>query len=788
MLETTITEDKLGVSDVKEILYNFCVSEKGKEKVNELGFSSEYNQLQSEFGLLNEALTIVDQEGVIPVGQYVDNSELLGKLSIGGFYLSEEELFDFRTFFNVAAQCINFFTKADIELPYFQDRLDLVYVNVSLQNKIERTIDERGKIKSNASKELSQIREKLRKEESRLRSTLDRVLREVKKKNFTREDALITVRGGRLVIPVLSENKRKLNGLIHDESATGLTAFVEPGEVIEINNQVIELKHKEHREIVRILTDITLDLADEKEEIEKLNDFLSYLDFINAKCKYAALTHSIVPDLENKPSLSWVGAYHPVLFLKLKENAKSVVPLNIILDEDEKLLLLSGPNAGGKSIALKTVGIIQYLTQCGLPVPVSEGTKIGLYQNILLDIGDDQSIESNLSTYSAHLTKMNEFLHAGNQKSLVLIDEFGTGTEPQFGAAFAEAILEELLKINCFGVITTHYTNLKTLAQNRSGIINGAMLFDKDSLSPLYRLKVGLAGSSYAFELAKKIGFKNSILEKATSILGDEHVELDEVLSKMENENHKLQDELKVVSKEKEKLQKSYQEFEELSKHLKSRKENILEDARREAERIIKAANKEIEKTIRTIKETEADKIKTQEARQDLAKYAEKNTKKLKPKATSASANVILQVGDIVKIDDGETKGEIVKIKGNEATIVAGSIKSNVKLKRLVKVGNVKGNTPLKTSAQTMNFKQVDFSPKIDVRGKRANEVLQEVDSLIDKALLYGYGEVVILHGKGDGILRNIIRNYLKDYSQVESVKDEDVERGGSGISIVTLQ
>ncbi|NQZ77981.1 MAG: Smr/MutS family protein, partial [Ekhidna sp.] len=565
----------------------------------------------------------------------------------------------------------------------------------------------------------------------------------------------------------------------------GQTVFMEPGEVLDLNNQVRELKYAEKREVIRILVALSDHVRANLQDLKNGAGLLEKLDFIHAKASLGALLNASIPTLEKASQVELLNAVHPLLYLSHKENGKPIVPLNLKLDYTSRILIISGPNAGGKSVALKTVGLLQYMIQSGLPVPVGDGSRMGLFSSISIDIGDTQSIEDDLSTYSSHLTSMKYFLHQTNKRTLFLIDEFGKGTEPQFGGAIAESVLNELNDKKAFGIVTTHYQNLKKMGDETPGLINGAMKYDLDALEPLFQLEVGKPGSSFAFEIASKIGLPQEIIKKARSKVGSSHVAYDQLLNQLEKEKSKYEKLANGLSKNQEDLAKVRKDYEDLRNMLQEDKKRIIKDAKLEASQIISSANKDVERAIREIKESKASKERTAAVREKLDQ--KKVALRVKPKDQKTD----LKEGDIVKVVGQESVGRIQKLKGKQAEVLFGNLKSIVSTNKLQKAKDdpqVSYQKKIKRLGIDISNKMANFSHEISIRGMRAEEAMGKVETFIDEALLVGADEVRIVHGKGHGVLREIVRNITKGHPSVSKVEDEHADRGGAGISIVKLQ
>jgi len=791
-------ENKIGFDTVRELLKSHCSSSLGTAYVDKMKFSDDYTLISKLLAQTEEFRQILLQEESFPSSNYIDVNAHLNKAKTPGTFLTEEEFHDLQLSLDTIFRCLKFFEDdEENEYPELKKLGDFISLDKNLLNSIRKIIDEKGHMRNNASKELLNIRRMLQSEQVRLRKVLDQILRQARQQGYTPEDASLTVRGGRMVIPVLAEYKRKIKGFVHDESATGQTVFLEPAEVLEVNNEIRDLEYQERREIVRILISLTDELRPHIRALQSAYNFLGMIDFIRAKARFALRFDASCPILEKKNQLEWYNARHSLLQMTLEQQGRKIVPLNIRLDAEQRILIISGPNAGGKSVCLKTVAMLQYMLQCGMLLPMDDHSRVGIFKSIFIDIGDEQSLENDLSTYSSHLTNMEHFLKFTDKRSLILIDEFGTGTEPQFGGAIAEAILEKLNELKAYGVITTHYTNLKQFANEANGVINGAMRFDSDKLEPLFQLEIGKPGSSFALEIAQKIGLPQQVLERAKEHIGVEKVEFDKMLNELEAEKNKFQTlNIELNAKEK-RLNELSKEYEELKSYISDQKKQIINEAKKEAQNLLRDTNQRIEATIRSIKENKAEKEATRQARKDLDQLKES----VRPAKARPTHNTQVEreegeirAGDAIRVKDTGTLGEVLQIKGNQAEILMGSLKSNIKLKRLEKVSRrslkkvLPDNKSYSTPSLDINKKLVDFSTNLDIRGKRAEEALPTLESFVDDASMFGMEELRIIHGKGNGILREVVRDYLQRHNGVSQVQDEHVERGGAGVTIVKLR
>ncbi|NBW37753.1 MAG: endonuclease MutS2 [Cytophagia bacterium] len=684
--------------------------------------------------------------------------------------------------------CKNFLIKFQEEFPELNKLATPVGSTQDLQREIVSKIDDAAHVKDNATAELQSIRRKLRDEQSRLRRVADQIFRQAVQEKWVPEGALPTVRDGRVVIPILAEHKRKLKGFIQDESATGQTVFMEPAEMLDTNNEIRDLEHAERREVVRILTALTTRLRLELPTLKTAYAFQAVIDFIRAKAKLARDVEAVLPIVENTPVVEWFNAKHPVLFLSLK-GKREVVPLTIKLDSTDRVLLVSGPNAGGKSVCLKTLGLLQYMLQCGLLVPMADHSRMGIFKDIFLDIGDQQSLENDLSTYSSHLKNMHVFLENATDQSMVLMDELGSGTDPNFGGAIAQAILASLLTKKVWGLATTHYYNLKLFADQAEGIKNAAMRFDEEHLQPLYQLEMGKPGSSFALEIARKTGMSAATLKVAESLVGTDLAGFEKLSRTLEQERKENEEKTKQVEKLQVELKQTLAKYQTLSSELESKKKDIIGKAKEEAMTLLKTTNREIEKTIRHIRENKAEKKETLKVRKTLQDLSHNVAKGMQEKALPKSER--MEEGDRVRIMGQQGSGLILSLQGKNAVVQFGELKSTVSLTKLEKVeGAFQKELAVKLRSSGINLyeKQAAFNPSLDVRGKRVEELMPVLESFMDSAILLSHGELRILHGKGEGVLRKVIRDRLKQYKQVASFKDEHVDRGGDGITIVVLK
>ena len=819
-------ESKIGFDKVREVLQGRCLSTLGKEQVDECSFSSNREQVERQLDETIEFVKIIGEGMNFPNGYFIDMRPALQRSKVLGTFLEVFELFDLRRSLETVRAIVAFFRNMEEgTFPRLKNVVSNVQVFPFIYERIDQIINKHGQIKDNASPELAQIRREILSLQSSVSKIMSTILRKAQAEGLVEKDISVSMRDGRAVIPVGAANKRKIKGIIHDESATGRTSYIEPEEIVETNNRIRELESAERREIVKILTRFTDDIRPYADDIAFSYQVLAVLDFIRAKAIWSIESKSVKPILTTTMGLDWISARHPLLEINLAREQRKIVPLDISLDKHDRMLLISGPNAGGKSVCLKTVGLLQYMLQNGIPIPVQPDSHTSLFRAIYMDIGDDQSLDNDLSTYSSHLYNMKFFVKNCTPDSLVLIDEFGTGTEPMLGGAIAESILNKMNELGTFGVITTHYTNLKHFASSAPGIANGAMLYDSHRMEPLFQLQIGEPGSSFAFEIARKIGLPEEILQDATNKIGVDHIDFDKHLRDIvrdkrywENKRQKIRQ----VEKSLEELAENYEAG--LSETKKLRKE-ILDKAKREAEEIVSGANRIIEKTIRDIKEANAGKDKTQEARQKLEDFKTEITRKVdegddrilrkmeklkqkeiqrkdrpnkpeEPKkevVVRRKVTVQIEVGGWVRLAGQDTLGEVLEIKSDNITVAFGHLRSVVNRKKLeaVPASEVKKtktvNNTLGRINQDLGDRRLVFKPNIDVRGLRAEEALQKIREFVDEAIMVDVSELHILHGKGNGILRELIQNYLKSEPVVRSVRDEHVQFGGSGITIVEL-
>ncbi len=790
-------DQKTGFNQIKEILSGYCVSGMGKKHSDEIAFSSNYESVIHLLKKTREFLVILELGLPFPALDYYDLTKAIDRIQTPGTWLQTEELYDLYKSLNTIKECIIFFSLSSSQkLPLLKFQADQVADPSELIRQTDRILDEKGLIRDSASDELLKIRKEIRSKVASIEKTILQVLHHARQAGWAQADAEVTISDGRLVIPVTAANKRKINGIVHDESATGHTVYLEPGECVELNNQIRELEGAERREIIRILIQMSDLVRIERDALLHSFEFLGEMDFIRAKALFARDINATLPVVRNSPVILWREARHPLLYLSHRSKGKSIVPLDISLDNENRILIITGPNAGGKSVCLKTIGLLQYMLQSGLLVSMDADSETGFFENIFIDIGDEQSLENDLSTYSSHLLNMKFFIENSNPATLFLIDELGTGTDPSLGGALAEAVLEKLNTKGATGIVTTHYSNLKLLAGKMAGVLNGAMLFDMEKLVPIYKLAMGKPGSSFTFEIARRIGFPGDVIEIAKTKTGKTHLDFERQLQEVESEKSLLEKQLKEFQVADQLLASLIDKYERLKSDLENARSGILEKAREEARDLIDSSNRVIEKTIREIKESQAEKTITKNARDWITQFREEKlkaekTEKIIQKSTSViRPDARWKKGDRVSVEGRQGTGTILKIKGEHATVDFGGLKISIALSLIRESKGKEQKTGSKYSSiiNELNEKAVNFKLTLDVRGKLADEALQQVQKYIDDAYLLRIKEVSILHGKGEGILRKAIRQFLAMTEEVQSFEDEHIERGGAGITKVFIR
>ena len=843
-------EDKIGFNEIRTLLRERCLSSLGKEEVDKITFMDNVKAINTQLSRVREFRRLQEEEENFPLNYFFDVRQSVARLRLEGTHMEEDELFDLRRSLGTVNDIVTYLNRTDEDAavaatddgwrkdpvypyPALHELAEGVVTFPQILQRIDQILDKFGKIRDTASPELLNIRRELAKVEGSISRTLYSILRSAQSEGLIEKDVTPAMRDGRLVIPVVPTMKRKIKGIVHDESASGKTLFIEPTEVVEANNRVRELEAEERREVIRILTEMAKVIRPHVSQILDSYKLLAQVDMLRAKTELAKLIGGIEPEVGKYPHIDWIGATHPLLRLSLQKQGKKVVPLEITLTRNKRMLIISGPNAGGKSVCLKTVGLVQYMLQCGLSVPMSERSQTGIFQNILIDIGDEQSIEDDLSTYSSHLTNMKNMMKSANDRTLILIDEFGTGTEPQIGGAIAEAVLKQFCIKRAYGVITTHYQNLKPFADSHEGVVNGAMLYDRHQMQALFQLQIGQPGSSFAIEIARKIGLPEQVIHDASEIVGSDYIQSDKYLQDIVRDKRYWESKRQTIHQREKQMEQTIAKYEsEISDLAKSRKE-VLAKAKERAEELFKESNKKIENVIREIREKQAEKEETKKLRDSLKDFKEgisdmdkqaeddkiarkmaqilrrkenkKNRKKGDPSSsgqdkdntsaatTLSTVSALLKEGDTVRIKGTTSVGKIESIQGKNATVIFGDLRSTTSLKKLEHATAPKREEPRpfmtvgRQTRETIDEKKLNFKQDLDVRGMRGDEALNAVMYFIDDATLVGMSRVRILHGTGTGILRQLIRQYLATVPAVTSYKDEHVQFGGAGITVVDL-
>lgn len=783
--------EKLGYTEIKALIQQKCLSEAAKEMVSKIQPQVKLELIDRYLRQAKEFRDLLQHDAPLPVDHIYPIKALIEKAKVEGAFLFEEEFHRILLSLRTVYAIIRYFNDREQQYPHLELLFEHLPIEKNIVRSIEQVIDERGKIKDNASRLLLDLTQQISKSEQEARKRIDSIYKQAQQNGWT-ADGSLTIRDGRLCIPILAENKRKLKGLIHDESATGQTAYIEPEEVFHLNNKVRDLEFEKRREIIRILTELTSLLRPHVPLLLAYHGLLTKLDFVRAKALFALDIDAEMPELSKEAEIRLINAKHPLLSLASKQEGHAqVVPLNLKIDATDRVLLVSGPNAGGKSVCMKTVGLLQLMFQSGLLIPCDPTSKLGLFKQFFADIGDDQSIDSDLSTYSAHLSKMKYFTQFANARSLVLIDEFGTGTDPQFGGPIAEAVLEVLNKKQIRGVITTHYSNLKLFASHTEGIENASMLFDNTAMKPLYILQIGKPGSSYAFEIAQNIGLPKEVLHLAKQKIGVQQKKVDTLLVDLEREKKEVYDTKQAINLREREMLSQQTELNSLKAYLEENKQKLLKDAKEEARQIIKDANKLVENTISEIKQVKADKEKTKTLRSGLHKAAESLTEKKKEnpvKAQDVAADESIEIGDWVKIIDTGNEAQVIEIAKNNLILALGDLRTVVKKTKVEKLRGKEKAKAVKKSRPISAESVADFHPEVDVRGMRTEDALQKLELVLDRAVMIGYPSLKIIHGKGDGILRKFIRDYLRKYNHVSRFEDEHADRGGDGITYAYME
>ncbi len=840
-------EDKLGFGKVRDMVRGATLCPLGARRVDDMQFLTDRRALQHELSLLDEMKRLIEQAAQpLPTDCFFDLTPALKRVRVAGTFMETDELYDLMRSLRTIEALVRYLnpkpgeevrtadaSQGGVAAQDFVARFPLLHAiahNVvtfpDIVRKIDQTLTPTGEIRDNASPQLAEIRREMQRNLSSIGRLLNGILRNAQAEGYVDKDTTPTMRDGRLVIPIPPSSKRRLRGIVHDESATGKTLYVEPAEVVEANNRIRELEGEERQEIIRILSSIANLIRPDIDNLLESYDFLGEIDFLRAKVRFAHEIDGIVPRLSEQNITDWVQARHPLLYLRYKQLDRTVVPLDILLDhKKQRIVLISGPNAGGKSVCLETLGLVQYMLQHGLPVPMKDNSEVAVFDHIFIDIGDEQSIDNDLSTYSSHLQNMKFMLRnahgyrrahgefTGSGGTLVLVDEFGSGTEPQIGGAIAQAILSKLNEQQVNGVITTHFTNLKLFADETPGIVNGAMLYDRGEMRPLFRLEVGRPGSSFALEIAHKIGLPRDVIDNAKEIVGSDYVNMDKYLQDISRDKRYWEQKRQKVHQQEKELEQKSQEYDEKTRELKTKRQEVMQQARDEANQLMQQANARIEKTIRDIKQAQAEKEATRKIREEHERFKQKRLQEPKPvvppsvveqsgdpNAVAVSASDTLQPGDYVRLKGQQTVGEVLSVNGRQVQVAFGMIKSMVDFARLEKVSRnqlkkeqnyTNGMGALlkdsETPVEVMSSRRSSFKQQLDVRGMRADEALQAVMYYMDDAILLSVSQVRILHGTGTGALRQAIRQYLSTLPGIKDFHDEHVQFGGSGITVVEL-
>ena len=851
-------ENKIGFSDIRTLLKERCLSSLGREMVDEMAFSDRADEVNEWLQQLREFRRLKETTDDFPMQYFFDVRQSVARIRLVNTHLEENEVFDLRRSLETISNIVVYLNRDEnagregtlpvYRYPALQRLTTDIMTFPAMIRRIDSILDKYGKIKDSASMKLATIRNDLKKMEGSISRTLYTILHAAQRDGLVDKDAAPTLRDGRLMLPVAPGVKRKINGIVHDESATGKTVFIEPAEVVEANNRVREMEAEERREVIRILTVFTDEVRPHVKEILDSYRFLAQIDLIQAKAALAELTKGFEPTVEAKPHIDWIRAIHPLLQLSLEKQGKTVVPLDIVLRRDGRLLIISGPNAGGKSVCLKTVGLLQYMLQCGLSVPMGDRSTCGIFRNIMIDIGDEQSIEDDLSTYSSHLMNMKQMIKYCDENTILLIDEFGGGTEPMIGGAIAEAVLKQFWRKKTFGVITTHYQNLKHFADDHEGVVNGAMLYDRHQMQALFQLSIGQPGSSFAIEIARKTGLPEEVISDASDIVGQDYIQSDKYLQDIVRDKRYWEGKRQTIHQHEKNLEGHIQRYETNLEEIERERKQILKRAQKQAEELLAEANRKIENAIREIKEAQAEKERTREIREELQEFRaqvqnddtrglmseedfakklrqmeERKARKAQRKAekaqkkeaedkrmqtfgaergASADSNRPLQKGDSVRIKGLNTVGVIENIQGKQVTVIFGDVRTKMKMEQLERSDKAKPATDptnaankyahlavqtSKVTRATMEDRKQNFHQDIDVRGMRGDEAVDTVLHFIDDAILMGMSRVRILHGTGTGVLRQLIRQYLATIPNVSHFRDEHVQFGGAGITVVDI-
>lgn len=816
-------ENKIGFTPLRELLVGKCETRLGKEEVLSMKFSTDYGDIVKKLNCVSEMICLMASRSEMPDDRVYDVLPWLTEIKVAGSFMSAERLDKLSVTLKTMHSVGIFFARKDensgnARYPYLSDEFSALPAFPEIVKEIERCIGKFGEVKDNASPGLAEVRKAISAASGSMQRAMRRVLDRAVQEGLVEKDATPSLREGRMVIPVSAAMKRGINGIVHDQSATGKTVYIEPAEVVEAGNRLRELEMDERREIAVILTAISDQIRPYIVEISEGLKILAKLDFIKAKARFAQETGGEYPVIEKKPEIDWYHAIHPGLLLTLRQQDRIPVPLDIMLGGEKRILIISGPNAGGKSVCLKTVAIVQYMMQCGMLPSLYSNSHMGVFENIFIDIGDEQSIENDLSTYSSHLANMKYFLLNANSKTLILADEMGSGTEPQIGGALAQSILTDLGKSGCMGVVTTHYQNLKSFADSEPGFVNGAMLYDRQHLRPTFQLSIGNPGSSFALEIARNTGLPKDVIDRAREIVGSDYVNIDKYLLDIQRDRRYWANKRLGIKEKEHKLDKLLETYETDSTDLKSQRSAIIKAAREEAKEILAGANAQIERSIHEIRKAEAEKERTRQVRKELEEYKKslendesdaREPEVLKPlrhkskrheqeqkerKHAKAPEKLTLSAGDYVRMSKGGVVGKILSITGKRAEVAFGGLRTIVDMDKLTPAQKPKvetTSTMMSVSASTSNEsreRQLNFKKEIDVRGMRADEALQAVTYFMDDAVQFNAGRLRILHGTGHGILKTLIRQQLKANPNVVDFHDEDVRFGGAGITVIDLE
>ena len=831
-------ESKIGFDEIRSLLRERCLSPLGKEKVDEMEAGSDAGEINERLAQVREFRRLQEEADDFPMQYFFDVRQSVGRLRLEGTHLDEGELFDLKRSLDTICRIVDYLNRGEgggegeksYPYPALRRLAGGVATFPRLVEAIDGILDKFGRIKDSASPQLAAIRRELARTEGGISRTLHGILRSAQSEGLVDKDVTPAIRDGRLVIPVTQGLKRRIRGIVHDESASGKTVFIEPAEVVEANNRIRELEADERREIIRILTEFAARVRPHVRPILESYKLLAAIDFINAKAALARLINGIEPCVEPRPHIDWIRAVHPLLALSLGKQGKAVVPLDITLTQEKRILIISGPNAGGKSVCLKTVGLVQYMLQCGLSVPIGERSRTGVFGNIFIDIGDEQSIDDDLSTYSSHLTNMKQMMRHADPATLLLVDEFGTGTEPQIGGAIAEAVLKQFCRRGAYGVITTHYQNLKHFADAHEGVANAAMLYDRHEMRPLFQLSIGRPGSSFAIEIARKIGLPEEVISDAADIVGSDYIQSDKYLQDIVRDKRYWESKRQAIHQREKSLEQTIARYENEVRELEQSRKDIIGKAKQQAEELLGQSNRMIEKTIKEIRESQAEKAETKKIREELEAFKagvkdtadddelitrkmrqiqerkarrekrkrDKENEKLEIKneqlkTENEQSAPPLAPGDTVRIKGLTAVGRIEATDGKTATVIFGGMRTKMRADRLERADAPKSEEPKPYAAvsrqtrEAIDSRKLAFKQDIDVRGMRGDEALTAVTYFIDDALLVGMPRVRILHGTGSGILRQLIRQYLATVPAVASFRDEHVQFGGAGITVVEL-